>query len=217
MTVQRYEWEDALIEAQVQGTISNGALLLALKLAKAITWVPKGNKPSGLYWSNEEALKAVGAGRSTYFKHRSELFDGGFFIESKSNLLPTLPAESTVETADDAEKSTVETQESTVETEKSTGDNPFTVDTFTVDTYSVKQQAEPASKSYSSSRENQEVPTIHGPSSATVAIAPLVVKAASSAHICKACGEDQLATRPFRVREWMCGNPDCNVYGKVAA
>lgn len=144
--IERYVWEDALIQAQKEGRICNGALLLALKLASAITWRPKKGREPGLYWKNQDALEAVGAGRSTYFKHRGELFDAGFFKVVKQNLIPVLPestvetnptlTESTVETVTTPEKSTVETPESTPWTPESTGDNPYSVDTYTVDTYS---------------------------------------------------------------------------------
>ena len=122
-TVQRYTWEDSLIEAQKHGRISNGALLLALKLARAINWEPKGNRGSGLYWKNEDALRDVGASRATYFRNRGSLFDQGFFIEVNGNLIPRVP------------ESLCETNESLCETEKSLCDNPYTVDTYTVDTY----------------------------------------------------------------------------------
>ena len=90
-TIKRYEWEDALIDAQVQGIITNGALMVATKLSKAITWNPGNGKPSGLYWKNETALKAVGCGRATYFNHRPALFEAGFFIEVGGNLIPQIP------------------------------------------------------------------------------------------------------------------------------
>lgn len=129
--VQRYTWEDALIEAQVNGVIKNGALLVALKLARAINWEPGGHRkgqPSGLYWKNEEALRAVGASRTAYFDHRKALFDAGFFTEANGNLIPTLP-ESVVRT----EESVVRTKESVVRTEKSVVRNPYSEDTYTED------------------------------------------------------------------------------------
>lgn len=144
--MKRYEWEDALIQAQVDGLIPNGALLLALKLSKAINWAPRRGRKAGLYWANNEALEAVGAGRSTYFKHKDVLFEQGFFTMERQNLIPTLPDQSTVETEKSTpwtEESTVETNESTpwtdqstVWTEESTGEHPFTVDTFSEDTLS---------------------------------------------------------------------------------
>lgn len=174
--VQRYEWEDALIDAHVAGVITNGALLVALKLSKAINWNPKGHRPSGLYWANEEALRAVGAGRSTYFKHRGELFDGGFFIEQSGNLIPKVPEstletnKSTVETLEgdtqstlETPKSTVETGQSTVETPKSTGDNPYTVDTYTVDTYSDDATAGAVANEDESLLETKETDTHPSP------------------------------------------------------
>lgn len=121
--VQRYTWEDSLIEAQRLGVISNGDLLVALKLARAINWQPKDKRQPGLYWANEEALEAVGCGRSTYFKHRKSLVEIGYFITVKNNLIPRVP-DPLVETVE----STAETTESLGETEKSLGDNPFSVD-----------------------------------------------------------------------------------------
>jgi hypothetical protein len=126
--VQRYTWEDSLIEAQRLGVISNGDLLVALKLARAINWQPKDKRQPGLYWANEQALEAVGCGRSTYFKHRKSLLETGYFITVKNNLIPRVP-ESHRETIE----STAETSESLGETEKSLGDNPFSVDIYSVD------------------------------------------------------------------------------------
>ena len=146
--VQRYTWEDALIDAQTAGVIPNGALLVALKLSKAINWSPKDKRAPGLYWKNDDALEAVGCGRATYFKHRDVLFESGFFtMDKKGNLIPVIPAKSTVETTETDEESTVETKESTVETpqstvetEKSTGHNPLSVDTFSVDSLSLDDE-----------------------------------------------------------------------------
>ena len=138
--MKRFTWEDALIDAQAAGEIGNGALLVALKLSKAINWSPKKHKQPGLYWKNDDALKSVGCGRSTYFKYRAELFEAGFFMEVKGNLIPRLPEQSTVETEQSTvwtEESTVETTESTLETEESIGEHPFSVDTFSEDVCSV--------------------------------------------------------------------------------
>lgn len=140
--IKRYEWEDALIDAQVEGRISNGALLVALKLSKAITWVPDDGRQSALYWKNEEAFKAVGLGRSTYFKHRDELFGTGFFVsirdsKSRDNLHPAIP-----ESPQDGQKSLLETTKVHSRDsdspqdglEKSTGDNPYSVEIHCRDT-----------------------------------------------------------------------------------
>jgi hypothetical protein len=95
--VQRYSWEDALIEAQAMGVISNGSLLTALKLAHAITWAPKGNKPSALMWKNEQAFETVGLARATYYEWSHELKETGFLTSVNGNLVPLIP-ESHVET-----------------------------------------------------------------------------------------------------------------------
>lgn len=126
--VQRYEWEDRLIEAESLGLLSAGAVNMSLRLASAITWEPKGNKPSGLYWKNESALEKVNSSRATYFRHRKALFELGFFIEERGNLIPQLPELSHVET----EESQVETELSQVETDESQVDTPYTVNTYTV-------------------------------------------------------------------------------------
>lgn len=134
--MNRYDWEDALIDAQTAGQIPNGALLVALKLARAINWSPKDKRPAGLYWKNEDALKSVGAGRATYFTHRQSLVETGFIRFENGNLLPTIPEKSLVET----KESPVETTESLVETEKSLGDNPFSEDTFSEDVCSEEHE-----------------------------------------------------------------------------
>jgi hypothetical protein len=149
--VKRYEWEDALVDAQAAGHISNGALMLCLKLARAINWSPKDKRPAGLYWKNTEALKQVGSSRAQYFKHRSVLFELGFFTEDNGNLLPQVPdlslletKESPLETENDeevslleTEQSPVETKESPLETQESPVDNPLSVDIFSEDVLSV--------------------------------------------------------------------------------
>jgi hypothetical protein len=131
--LQRYEWEDSLIEAQKDGIISNGALMAAVKLARAINWNPTRAERTepGLYWKNDDAFEAVGLGRSTFYRHRSELFDTGFFDTVRGNLVPRL-GQSTLRTAE----STVETNESQEETAQSQGGQPFSEDTFTVNTWS---------------------------------------------------------------------------------
>lgn len=132
--MKRYEWSDALIDAQTEGRITNGALMLAMKLAKAINWNPKDGRPAGLYWKNEDALRAVGSSRAQWFKHRESLVETGFITIEKGNLVVTMPDESLVET----EKSPVETKESLVETEKSPVDNPLSVDICSEDVLSVE-------------------------------------------------------------------------------
>lgn len=162
--MNRYEWEDALVDAQTTGVIPNGALLLALKLARAINWSPKDKRPAGLYWKNEDAVESVGASRATYFRYRKTLVQTGFLTQARGNLLPTLPEKSLVETTE----SLPETEKSLVETEQSLGDTPLSEDTFSVDELSeetlneegpttsaaaavVKQDAEVGEDSHSSS------------------------------------------------------------------
>lgn len=159
MKTKRYEWSDALVEAQTMGFIGNGALLTAMKLAHAITWEPKDGRPSGLYWKNELAAATVGVSRATLYRQLPELKEAGFLKEVNGNLIATLP-ESQNETrkvfegrAEIIRKSHLETPESQSETsksqsetQKSQSDNPYTVDTYpvdvsTVDTYPVQEKA----------------------------------------------------------------------------
>lgn len=146
--VERYSWEDALIEAQARGLIKNGALLLALKLAKAINWKPKGGKPSGLYWKNAEALRDVGASRSTYFEHRKSLVETGFLTEIGGNLIPMVPDLSLVETVQEGIESLPETSESVLETEQSVVETPESVveTPYSEDIYSEDSLSEDDSK-----------------------------------------------------------------------
>lgn len=134
--VERYAWSDALVQAQADRHIKNGALLLAMKLAKAINWKPKDGRPAGLYWKNKDALANVGASRATYFEHRKALFDLGFFIEIGGNLIPQLPNLSLLETEQSAvqtSQSALETDESALKTPESALHNPLSVDTFSED------------------------------------------------------------------------------------
>lgn len=132
--VQRYEWEDSLLKAERLGLLPAPSVNMALRLAHAINWVPKDkNKPAGLYWDNESALKQVGSSRSTYFRVKGPLFEHGFFIQVKGNLIPQVPDLSHFET----EESHIETDQSQVETQESQSDTPFTVNTFSDDSLSV--------------------------------------------------------------------------------
>lgn len=150
-TIDRYVWEDALIKAESLGLLPPGAVNLALRLASAITWKPKGNKPSGLYWKNEDALASVGASRATYFRYRQSLFETGFLTDEDNNLIPQVPDLSQIETDRESQESQIETNESHIETEQSQIettesqiDTPYTVDTFTVDESTVDSFTEEA-------------------------------------------------------------------------
>ena len=138
MKVQRYTWDDALIDAQTNGTINDRDLLVALKLSKAINWSPKDARVPGLYWANEEAAAAVGISRSTLYKALRELKRAGFFTLVKGNLVPVIP-KSLLETSkslSETPKSLLETSKSLSETPKSPSDNPFSEDIFSEDTLS---------------------------------------------------------------------------------
>lgn len=152
--IKRHDWEDALVQAQVDGLIKDGALLLALKLAKAINWNPKNGRPAGLYWKNEDAFEAVGIARATYFRHRQSLFETGCFKDEGGNLIPCLPAESQIETNTkstesvesqiETTESQIETTQSQIETGKSQIDNPLSVDTLSEDVLDVDEWNETA-------------------------------------------------------------------------
>lgn len=146
MRVQRYAWEDALIDAESLELLPAGAVNMALRLARAINWEPTGKRagmPSGLYWKNEEALKAVNSSRATYFRYRKFLFDTGFLTEERGNLIPLVPDLSQVEAPATTEESQIEitashieTSQSQVETDESQIDTPYSEDTYTDDSSS---------------------------------------------------------------------------------
>ena len=140
MKVQRYTWDDALIDAQTNGTINDRDLLVALKLSKAINWSPKDARVPGLYWANEEAAAAVGISRSTLYKALRELKRAGFFTLVKGNLVPVIPESlsetKTAKSQSETPKSLLETSKSLSETPKSPSDNPFSEDILSEDTLS---------------------------------------------------------------------------------
>ena len=140
MKLQRYTWDDALIEAQINGTINDRDLLVALKLSKAINWSPKDARVPGLYWANEEAAAAVGISRSTLYKALRELKRAGFFTLVKGNLVPVIPKSpsetKTAKSLSETPKSLLETSKSLSETPKSPSDNPFSEDILSEDTLS---------------------------------------------------------------------------------
>lgn len=150
MKVRRYEWSDAIVEAQAVGVITNRELTTAMKLAHAITWVPENGKPSGLYWANELAAETVGLPRATLYRGIKGLKEAGYLEETAGNLIPVIPdshaevvlafqhrANALKQSHFDTKKSQLDTAKSQSETPKSQLDNPYSVDTFTVDTSTV--------------------------------------------------------------------------------
>jgi len=85
--MQRYTWEDGLIEAQAVKAISNGGLMTALKLARVFNWSQGGE----LRWANELAADVVGLGRSTYYTNVKELKAAGYLKTVNGNLVAILP------------------------------------------------------------------------------------------------------------------------------
>lgn len=162
MTVQRYTWSDAVVDAQAAGLISNGALMVCLKLARAINWVPADGKPSGLYWKNEDAFKSVGISRTSYYDHRAELFEKGFFKMEKGNLIPVVPDLSALGT----DESVVRITESAVRTDESAVRNPYSEDTYSEDVLSEDSlsEGEPVPDSpnyeYLGSLKNEDFPNL---------------------------------------------------------
>lgn len=139
--LQRYTWEDELIDAQVTGVLPAAAVNVALRLAKQINWNPTKawRKEPGLYWKNEDACRSVGIGRSTFYRHRESLIDAGFFKVVSGNLHPRLPSESQEETR----TSEPGTKKSEDETPKSQGDQPLSEDLFSDDLLSDDEWSEP--------------------------------------------------------------------------
>lgn len=162
-SVQRYTWCDALVEAQALGIITNGSLMVGMKLAHAITWSPKSGGRSELRWANDLAFEVVGLARSTYYQWAPQLREAGFITEIGGNIVPLIP-DTYIETqaafvvrreelkakyeamkakkeqpksVGRTVKSVGHTYESVVRTPESVGHNPYSVDTYPVDKYSV--------------------------------------------------------------------------------
>jgi hypothetical protein len=136
MTVQRYEWEDLLIEAAAVGRISEGYADLARRLARPIHWNPKDGKPAGLYWKNEWAMKSVGSSMPAYYRMKRELAEAGFFTMIRGNLIPTLPPDlEDIHSEYQAFVETITTEEivtSDSEDDESTDDETITTDKETI-------------------------------------------------------------------------------------
>ena len=93
VTLQRYEWEDCLIESQALVLMAKEPVATALALARQINWNPKdGGKPS-LRWANKLAAESVGIPRSTLMKHLKVLKKEGFLVVDRNNLVPALPSD----------------------------------------------------------------------------------------------------------------------------
>lgn len=156
-SVQRYTWEDAIIEAETLKILPAGAVNTGLRLARNINWSPSDGRPSGLYWKNELAGKVAGVSRASIFRNIKPLKEAGYMIVVNGNLLPVIP-ESHVETRiafderteelkkshSETKKSQVDTTESQVETGKSQVDNPYSEDTYTEDVLSEDSSSEVA-------------------------------------------------------------------------
>lgn len=196
MKVQRYDWLDALVEAQARGLIPNGALLLCVKLSKAINWVPDDKRPSGLYWKNEEALKSVGASRANYFKHRKVLFDLGFFTEKSGNLLPQVPDLSLLET----DESLLETTESPLETEQSLLEHPYSEDIYSEDVLSEENTVTVAGATVL--EEAVQVETLPKPSESSKVLVPPISTNSTSGEATSG-DSPPVSTRDWKTRrEW---------------
>lgn len=91
MKINRYDWCDALIEAEKDGWLSAGAVNMGLRLATAIFWNPADGRPSGLHWKNSAACESVGVSDRTFYRYRAELVEAGFFEPKGGNLLTQLP------------------------------------------------------------------------------------------------------------------------------
>jgi len=91
-TLQRYTWENCLIEASALKLIRVGWAHTALRLSRQVNWTPKktGRQP-GLYWSNSLAAKSVGISVSTLYEHLKGLKLNGFVTVQSGNLVPRLP------------------------------------------------------------------------------------------------------------------------------
>ena len=149
--VQRYTWEDALIEAEATGIVKAGAVNTGLRLARNINWEPKDHRPSGLYWDNETAAEVVSISRASLYRNIKELKAAGFFVEVGGNLQPVIPqsqdetkkaymalVEETVQRSkshNETSQSQNETSQSHNETQQSQNDNPYSEDTYTEDVF----------------------------------------------------------------------------------
>lgn len=92
-TLQRYEWEDRLIESHALALIAKEPVATALFLSRQFNWDPRdGGKPS-LRWANKLAAESVGIPRSTFMKHLKVLKQEGFLAVERNNLVPALPSD----------------------------------------------------------------------------------------------------------------------------
>lgn len=145
--LQRYEWEDCLIEAAALKLIPKGWASSALRLSRQFNWTPKktGKEP-GLYWANRLAAKSVGIGESTMYEHVKGLKEFGFLMVKGGNLIPRLPSNhEDIRTQFDErvqQLTAAHDQETNYERDKadsriqsrdSTGDDSFTEDSCTDD------------------------------------------------------------------------------------
>ena len=172
---QRYEWEDALIEAETVGIFPAGAVNTGLRLARQITWYSDKNKTSELRWKNELAAELVSVSRATMFRNIKTLKEEGYLLEKNGNLLPAIPEshnetvvsfleiqQAAIKSHLETKKSQSETRKSQDETGQSQSDNPYTVDICTVDKYSddsftVDNPATPGCRKDSSSKKDSSV------------------------------------------------------------
>lgn len=154
---QRYDWEDALIEAETMNVITTAGANFGYRIARVINWVPGDGRPSGLYWKNELAADVVGLSRSTLFRGMKALKEAGFLQEVGGNLLPVIP-ESQIDTKDafdarqkalvqshlDTKESQIDTTKSQIDTDECQIEHPYSEDTYTEDSLSEDSSSEVA-------------------------------------------------------------------------
>lgn len=150
MNIQRYTWDDAVIEAEAVGVLTIGEARLAHALARQIMWDAD---IAELRWANELAADVAGISRASYYRNIKGLKAKGFIGTKDGNLMPTYP-ESQNEThmlylerqaklteAYNLKKSQDETSKYQDETPKSQVDNPYSEDTYTDDLFSEETDA----------------------------------------------------------------------------
>ncbi len=155
--MQRYTWEDALIEALAVGLLTKRAAFTGLQLSRVINWTYKSGP--ALRWDNDSAFESTGISRATGYRAIENLKTAGYLKSVQGNLTPALPesqsetheawltlnhgtTESHSETVEDAPKSQSETAKSQSETAKSQSETHNSDDLYSDNLYSEDSGAD---------------------------------------------------------------------------
>lgn len=86
MIRRQNDWNDQLFELNERGMLSDGALLMGLKMGR-VMW---NSNPPAIYTGDGDAYKTVKVPRTSYYRHLKELLTTGAVAADKFYLKPQM-------------------------------------------------------------------------------------------------------------------------------